>query len=104
MAEISAIAGVGLIATIVGAVASAFGIKKVVDSEVNTHIESKVKPVIKEVAEMKKDVKLLLSKDEHKLICTLTSANVDQKFIGLRDHMDGKFAELAKCIDRSAGK
>ena len=100
MAEITAITGVGVVATLVGMVASIFGIKKVVISEVNSHMEAKVKPVIKDVAEIKNDVKLLLPKTEHKLICTLTGQNVDQKFAGLREHMDDKFDELAKCLTR----
>ena len=100
MADIPAVVGVGGISAVVGAIASVFGIKKVIDSELQIALMNKVHPLEKEVEEVKAEVKELLSKDEHLLICTLTSKNVDQKFDGLREHMDTKFAELARCLEQ----
>ncbi|MCK5604614.1 hypothetical protein KAR91_22185 [Candidatus Pacearchaeota archaeon] len=79
----------GLLVTSLCAV---IGVKKLVEKETES--------ALKDISELKEDLKNHVTKDEHKLICTMNTKNVDTQFIAMRDHIDTRFDALNERLDK----
>lgn len=84
----------------VGVIAAILGIRKMVAAEVGAGMSPCVAGMKKDISDLREDSKSHMPEAQHKLICNLTTANVNQKFAAQRDHMDTLFKELNARLDQ----
>jgi len=85
---------------LLGAVVAFLGIKKIIKQEICDGLKPTIDSIQKDIKRHDKDINGSLTEEKHKLICGMTSQLVNQKIDSITDHIDTKFEEFARRLDK----